>query len=645
MFRKFVKKPLALMIVAVMVFAACGTSPAPDPTPPVTPPPADAPPPAEVIEDAGGLAELVEDLQLEQEHHLARMLAAQERFPAISGLQNPNAPIQGGLLRVAIPSATPMSGIFSPVFWNAGIDNDFMQWFEGGSVFSSTPAMTFGQYGIVTYTFDVDAQTMTLTQVEDVYWHDGVPLTLDDLVFAIEVIAHPDYLGQGIRFGEAIRNIVGVDEFHAQTADTISGMVLANNNRELTVHFHDFPPGLLHFGWWSTPKPRHVWEGIPVAGMSEHYRTRVSPIGWGPFIVQNIVPGESVHLIANDNFWLGRPYVDEVILQIVNPDLLPTFMLEGQFDIAMTFPDQHFADYQHATNIQFLGDVSNITTYFGFNLGTFFPHGYVRTEAPRNPWLENVNLRRAMGYAFNEGLIAESFFHGLRFPATTIVPAGHSAFMDADLTGFVYNPALARQLLDEAGFIDIDGDGFRESPDGEQFTLNLLVRVGQGWDIRSQFYIQSWADIGIRVELWQGRQHDFFAMIDSFFDDDAEDWQEVDIFEFAWGAGFDPNPRTLWGDSSSNRVRFVTDEMRDVFDRIGSPQAWDTNWLVQQYHEWQRMAYDYAFVIPTCWRMELAAVNNRVLGYELVTVLHPDGNRTRGGFHRIQLTANEPYRQ
>jgi peptide/nickel transport system substrate-binding protein len=651
MFMKLLKLPLALLLALVMVLAACGN--AADVAAPVdveTPAP-EAPAATDPIElaepeegDAAGLAgQLVAQMRergvADGGNPLAALIATQERFPTVSGLNNPNPPIEGGVLRVAIPSANPVPGIFNVALYNAGLDADFGDWFWGGSVFSSTPAMTFGQHGIVTWTHNLSERSMTLTQVEDVYWHDGVPLTLGDLVFTTEVIAHPDY--EGIRWGASQQNIIGSQEFRDGEADSISGLVLSADQRELKIYFYEMPPGLMHFGFWSHPMPRHIFEDIPVAEMAEHPATRVNPIGFGPFMVRNIVAGESVHLVANDNFWLGRPYLDEVVLQIVDESLVPSLMLEGQFDV-VSFPPQYFPDHMEPTNFHYLGDITNIFTILNFNLGVYdWDSGYIVPDP--NSRMADVRLRRAMAYAFDESLITENLWHNLRFPATSVIPPGHSLFLDPTLGGFPYNPDLARQLLDEAGFIDTTGDGWRDDQNGDPFIIQFLTREGQMWDIRAQFYIQAWADIGLRVELYQGRHHDFAAISENVWSND--NWPDVDIFEAAWQAGFDPNPRTLWGHTISNRPRYINDEWLRVMDDIGSEQAWDLDWLVERYREWQRVFHTSVASIPTDWRLDLFAVNNRVLNYELITVLHEDGLRTRGGFHRIQVTSDELYRQ
>jgi len=647
MSKKF--RVLAVCLTLVMVFAACGQpaapaappadapagAPAPAAPAPAAPAPAAPQGEAPAVEEATGLAAELRQ-HIDETHSLWSIVEIMERFPTRT--DSADAPIQGGHLRFGVASDTPVPGTFNTIDQSSAIDGNFMDWFTGGSVFSWTPARTFGQYGIVNWTYDQNERSITMNMQETVYWHDGVEMTLDDLVFAIERIATPGYTG--IRYTAAQRNIVGTEAFHAGETDSIEGLVLSNNNRTLKVYFYEFPPSLLHGGFWSTPHPRHIFEDIPVGEAPDHPATRLNPIGFGPFIVENIVPGESMLLRANDNFWLGRPYLDYVTVQVVATTLVPSLMLAGELDI-VAFRAEDFPEYEHqATNFHFLGDVQNNFGIINFNLGDWDPET-ARVVPHENARMGDVRLRRAMGYALDESILTEYFFHGLRIPATSIIPPGHSRFLDFSLEGFTYDPDLARALLDEAGFIDIDGDGFREDPDGNEFTILFATRIRADWDFITPFYIQQWAEVGLRVEMYQGRQHDFAAMSENIWS--ADNWPDVDIFEAAWVAGFDPNPRGLWGHTVNNRSRFINAELEAILDNISSDRAWDTDWLIQQYAAWQQAFFYHAVSIPTNWMISLTAVNNRVTNYQLASVLNEDGDRTVGGFHRIQVTRDAPY--
>jgi peptide/nickel transport system substrate-binding protein len=554
-----------------------------------------------------------------------------ERFPGATESTG-GIPVEGGHLRVAIPADTPFAGILNPIFQADARDGGIIDWFSGGSVFSSMPNRTFGQHGIVTWEHDMYAQSITLTQVEDVYWHDGVPLTLDDLVFAIETISSPGYVAAGgQRFGESIQRIRGVWEFHNGEAGQISGLVLSADKRGLTIYFNDFPPSILYFGVWSTPYPRHIFGNIPIHDQPGHYRSRVSPIGFGPFVVQNIVPGESVYLVANPRYWQGRPHLDSVTLQIVATDMLATLMTANEFDIA-EWRLQDFEKLPNPQNFHYLGDVANSFGVFAFNLG-YFCEDTNRVIPFENPRMGDVRLRRAMAYAIDVETAAETIFGGMRFPATSVIPPGHADFLNTELRGFPFNPARAKELLDEAGFIDTNGDGYRECPAGYPFEIYLAVGLSPQNEMLALHYRQNWADVGLNVRV---SLRDFPHDITENIFRKTGIREEFDIVYLNSVAGFDPNPNVLWGHNTSNIPRFMNPSLEITLEGFNSPQAWDINWLIAHYHHWQELFNYYVPAIITDWRVNLTAVNNRIAGFSPFN-LYEDGQRTRGGVHRIYI--------
>lgn len=628
---------LLLALVLPLALAACA---------PATPPVEDIVVEEDVDLD-GGLAEELADVldEIDPDHPLANLMAIQARFPVVAGRNNPNPPVEGGTLRVAVGASTPPPMIYAGPFQREWNDSLAMTWFAGGSntggvgsIFDFTPARTFGQTGPATWEADIENMTFTITMAHDIFWHDGVQVTLDDLVFAYEVIAHPDY--EGLRWN-MVENVVGTTAFHNLETDAIEGLVLSEDGRQLTMHFYTFPPSLLHAGFWTAPFPRHIFGDVPVAEMVDHPAARVNPIGWGPFMVQNIVSGESVHLVANENFWLGRPYLDEVIIQFVHGDLIPTMLAAGEIDIA-EFPLEHFSAWEDATAFQFVGDVSAAWNWVSFRLGVWNPET-AQIEVNPDAKLADVRVRRAMGFAVNEQAWTDSFWEGLRFPATSPIPPNHSAFLNPDLAGFRYDPDRARAYLDDAGFDQFDEEGYRLDPNGERFTIVFAHSIAPNHELMAQFYIQSWAEVGLRVELFEGRLHDFTSIQENLYM--ADNWPEVDIHAAAWVAGFDPAPSGLWGHTPNNRPRFINEELQMYMDNIDSMQAWDTDWLITQYHAWQEAFYRHAPVIPTQWRISLEGVNNRVINYMMMSNILEDGLQTQGGLHRIQVTSHDPYRQ
>ena len=571
---------------------------------------------------------------------LAAMDAVLARFPQSVNTGAEHVP--GTTFRFAIPIASPWPGLFGGGIFHTSLDEDRINHLIGtsSSLFSVTEFMQFGQDGIVNWSLDTGANTLTLNMQHFPNWHDGVPLTLDDLVFAYEVIVHPDY--DGIRRTPHIMNIVGAEEFNSGNADYISGMFLSNDNQTLTIHFYEMDPTLLYFGIWTSPMPRHIFEHIPVADMSSSPEVLVNPIGWGPFIVENIVPGESVHLRRNEDFVFGAPLIEDMVVERIAPELFPSAMEEGRFDFGQ-FSTLFYGDHQNPTNFTYLGSLTGAYTYLAFRVGNFDFDNNLNVFNPDRK-MSNVHLRRAMAYATDESVLSELLFNGLQFPAANNIPAHHRLLMDLNVPGFPYDPARAMQTLDEAGFIDVTGDGFRDDPNGNELTIIWAFPTGPEEEVIVNFYIQQWAEVGLRVELWQGRTHDQVYLWD-ILDFDADN-DEIDIYTGQWAPGFNPSPAESWGHAIWNPSRYTSPDYDDAIDRLSSYEAWDPAYMMIAYSNWQWYWYNNLPYFPQRWRIDLFAINNRVTRWDTDvqnTVIEGGGPTPDFGWHMIGLSAAEPY--
>lgn len=544
-------------------------------------------------------------------------------------MTNDQAAIDGGILKYALVSDSPFQGIFSQEFYEDAYDAELML-FSHESLFSTDENFMLSQDGMATYEFNEEAKTIHITLRDDLKWSDGEPLTTEDVLFAYEVIGHPDYTG--VRYGSTFANIVGMEAYHNGEAETISGIKILDD-KNITIEYIEVNPSLLQAGGgvWGYPMPKHQLESVPVAEMASSPEIRQSPVSSGPFRVKSIVPGESIEFEANEYYWKGAPKLDGVVAEVVASQTVVQEMQSGRYDVA-TMPTDQYDTYKDLENITLLGREELAYTYIGFKLGHWDEEQGKNVSDP-DAKMADVNLRKAMAYAIDNNAVATEFYQGLRENAKSMIPPVFGDFVNTDIEGYYYDPEKAEQLLDEAGYEDVDGDGLREDPDGEKLTINFASMAGGATaEPIAQYYIQEWNGIGLDVQLSTGRLIEFQAFYDMVQADDPQ----IDIFQAAWGTGTDPNPTELYGEFANfNYVRYVNEENEGILAKINSADSFDPEYKFDAYKEWQEHMYENVPVIPTLWRKELFAVNNRVKGFDITY-------GTTNGWEAVELTAEAP---
>lgn len=521
---------------------------------------------------------------------------------------NAGEAIKGGELTFGLVSDTAFSGILNYNFYAAAPDAEVIKWFDE-PLLTTNADYDYTNDGPATFEADEDGKTFTFTIRDEVNWHDGEPLKAEDWAFAFEVIGDPDY--DGVRYGE-VSNIEGMAEYHAGEADTISGVEVLDE-KTLKLTYVAATPSLLNSGIWPYALAKHIFGDMDVADISASKELRETPVGIGPFKVDSITPGESVVYTKNEDYWRGEPNLDKVTLKVVNPDVVAQAMESGEIDMVDSFPADQYADHADMDNVEFIGRIDNAYTYIGFKFGLWDAEN--KQVAP-NPdaKMNNVDLRKAMWLAVDNDAIGNKFYDGLRWNATTLIPPSFPTFHDKDNPGVTYDPEAAKALLDEAGFKE-GADGMRTDPDGNELKINFISMTGG--DVAeplARYYVQSWEEIGLNVELSMEEFNTFYERVGDGGNDDPE----VDVYMGAWGTGTDADPTGLYGPKASfNFPRYKNDENERLLELGVSEEALDLSKRQDIYKEWQQLMVDEIPVFPTLYRAVLVSLNDRVVNYSL----------------------------
>ena len=549
--------------------------------------------------------------------------------------QNKDNAVPGAVLSVAMVKDSPLVGIFNEAMYKDGYDGDIIEWFLTNTILDIDENFEITDTGIATLNVDPENKKATIKIKDGMKWSDGQPIVADDVIYPYEVIGNKDYTG--VRYSDESAKIVGMEEYKAGKASTISGIKKVDD-KTVEISFKEIGQGIFTGGngLLTYAMPKHYLKDIPIKDLEKSEKVRTKLVVAGPYTISSIVPGESIELKANPNYFRGKPKTEKVTVQVVNSQTITAAMKSGKYDIVFFIPTELYKIYKDFDNIETLGRQELYYSYLGFKMGKYDKAKGENVVNP-NAKMADLKLRQALAYGLDINQMVKAFYDGLREKATSSVPPVFGKYYPKDLAGFPYDPEKAKKLLDEAGYKDVNGDGYREDKNGKPFEIKIAAM--SGGDIAEplvQFYIQQWKEIGIKGVLATGRLIEF----NSFYDKVEADDPEIDVYFAAWGVGTNLGPYETAGRKSMfNYSRFASDENDKLMAEVTSPKTLtDPNYKPEAYKKWQEYYINQAVEVPLTYRYQLYPVNKRVKNFDVAYGALKQGK----GIHLVELTAAEP---
>lgn len=527
-------------------------------------------------------------------------------------VKNEGEAIEDGVLEYGLVSDSPIKGIFDASLYTDTTDSTVMGLMNGGNLYDSDDSFRIISSDKVEIDYNSDANTVTFKLNPKLTWNDGTPVTAMDLAYSYYIVGHKDYTG--VRYDKREdERIVGMKEYHEGKTDKISGITTPDDHTVVVQYTELTPATQWGSGLRVDLTPYHYIKDIPIGELEESDQIRVKPLSAGPYYISNYVQGQKIELSANEHYYKGKPKIAKINIEVVPVSNVVSAMKAHKYDMISSVPSKSVDELQEVPGYQMVGTGDFYYSYLGFMLGHYDKE---KGEITTNPdaKMANVNLRKALGYAIDQNAIAEKFYKGHNELAKSVILPIFTEFYNKDIKGYVYDPDKAMKLLDEAGYKDVDNDGFREDPKGQPFSINLAMMAGgDTQEPLSQYYLQCWEKIGIKAELATGNLIEFNSFYDKL---DAED-KGIDVFAAAWGVGTNPSPKESYGNSAAfNMSRYTSDKLQDAIDRITSQEAADPEFMAKAYKDFQQVVFDEVPAIPLQWRTGWQMVNNRVLNYD-----------------------------
>ncbi len=359
------------------------------------------------------------------------------------------------------------------------------------------------------WTISEDGLNYSFELRDDVRWHDGEPVTIEDVVFTFHLLQRddfpaPDHLR---KFWQSITI--------SPTNDTKIEYLLP---QPYSPFLDATTRGIL---------PAHLLDNVPVSDVSEHSLNR-SPIGTGPFMV---APGSDwledgfLRLVPNPNYWRSGTRIELLEFHFFpnNTSLLQAFG-SGDIQAVTILHDPNIASLGSLPDIKIFSSAAPRFTQLIFNM----------TDSA-NPAIRSLAIRQGIAQALDRNALIDQAVSGQGLPLNGPYLPNSWAYNPAAISSFQFNPDSSTSIFETEGWLSTEGNGVREK-DGVSFSLRLLTETDPVHMSLAQNIAEQLGKIGIEVgldtvkgpelrEALSGREFDM-ALID------VEPLRDPDLYDF-----------------------------------------------------------------------------------------------------------------
>ena len=356
-----------------------------------------------------------------------------------------------------------------------------------------------------------DGQTYTYTLREGLLWSDGTPLTAEDVAWNINTSVEQGWTN------------------HISTTQNLTATAIDDRTVQIASSVPD--PKLPTMDVYLLPK--HIWEPVATDGEAVASYDGLDGVGSGPFTISDFRDQQSVTMVANPNYWGWEgedPVIDQVVFRYFsNLDAMTAALQQGEIDAAHGIAYSSVEALEGAADIELVSGQQGGFEEIAINGGA--------AEGQPHPALLDLEVRKAISHAIDRQGALEDLLFGHGEMLETVSASADPKWLPEipEENRFTYDPELANQILDDAGYLDTDDDGVREMPDG---TNPIVLRhgVNTNSDLAPSVaeLFSGWMDqIGIGVELESYDSDQLFEVIVA---------GDYDTFFWGWVPFVDPDP-------------------------------------------------------------------------------------------------------
>ena len=345
-------------------------------------------------------------------------------------------------------------------------------------------------------------------------WSDDVPLTAKDAAYTFNRIINGTF--EKVNYGNYVGNITKAE---------------APDDTTLILRVDKPSPIMEKLAVYILPE--HVYSKIDetaIQSFKDEPTDGKPVVGAGPYLTAERQVGQFTRMVANPNFYRGKPAVDEVVFKFyANPDALGQALRKGEIDYADSLESNVFDSLADVPNIKRLSAV-----YSGFNELAFNTGAATIDNKPigdGNPLLKDKRLREAIGWSIDRKALVEKVLGGHGSVGSTLIPPMYADWHLSPPNEVSYDPDKARSLLDAAGY-PLGPNGVRQDATGAPLKFRLFGRSDKAASKKAVEFIKNYlADIGVETTVTLIAEDALTEKIGQ---------GEYDMFEWGWVVEPDP---------------------------------------------------------------------------------------------------------
>lgn len=356
-----------------------------------------------------------------------------------------------------------------------------------------------GNIAIATADIQLDQLAVTFTLKSGLTWSDGAPLTADDSVYSFELASSPETLTD-----------------HYKTDRTAS--YVATNERAVVwtgLPGYSAPDAAANF--WS-PLPRHTWGSLTPADLLTNEASAQKPIGWGPYVIDTLTPGQSISLSRNPNYFRAAEQL---------PHFSTLNFIFGQNNLEALQSgacDVSFPSIAQAAQVDAAAAAAQLQAFYlpadswmhlDFSIQ---PQGFddgFNVFNDRSDFFSDARMRQAVAKCIDRQAIINALAFGKGSPPNTYVPADHPLY-NASAASYAFDTAAANALLDQLGWFT-GADGVRVNQlfpgalGGQRLELTLATSDSPENLAAAELIKSSLDDCGIAIIISSAPAEQVFA--------------------------------------------------------------------------------------------------------------------------------------